>query len=114
LKDYCKILIKDKKQINQSAWHLLIISLNFNKLKTTKNKLIHFFIKKKIYLQVHYIPIYKFKIFKKNKINKYKTLPGAEKYFKSSISLPIFYKMGDRQVQFVINTLFDFIKRTRK
>ena len=28
LKDYCNLLIKDKKRLSQSAWHLLILSIN--------------------------------------------------------------------------------------
>ena len=114
LKDYCKLLIKDKKKLNQSAWHLLIISINFKKLKTTKNSLIEFFLKKKIFLQVHYIPIYRFKIFKEKEKLTYTALPGAEKYFRNSLSLPIFYKMSDSQIQSVVNTLINFIKKNKR
>ena len=101
----------EKKKINNSAWHLLILSINFNKLNSNKNKLIEFFLKKKISLQVHYIPIYKFKVFKKNNILNYNFFPGAEEYFKNSVSLPIFYKMTKNQIKFVVNTLTKFIKK---
>ena len=114
LKAYCKLLIKDKKKLSQSAWHLLILSINFNKLKTTKNNLIKFFVKKKIFLQIHYIPIYRFKALKENQKLKYKPLPGAEKYFKNSLSMPIFYKMSNNQIEFVVNTLINFIKKNKK
>lgn len=112
LKDYCHLLIIDKKKLNQSAWHLLIISINFKKLRTTKDNLIKFFLKKKIFLQVHYIPIYRFKVFKEKE--KFKSLPGAEEYFRNSLSMPIFYKMRKSQIQFVYKALIDFIKKHNK
>ena len=114
LKDYCTLSIKDKKNLSQSAWHLLIISMKFNKFKVTKNNLIKFFLKKKIYLQIHYIPIYKFKVFKEKQKLKQKSLPGAETYFKNSVSIPIFYKMTIGQIEFVVDTLIDFIKKNKK
>ena len=85
------------------------MSINFKKLRTTKDNLIKFFIKKKIFLQVHYIPIYRFKVFKEKE--KYKSLPGAEEYFRNCLSMPIFYKMRNSEIQFVFNTLVDFIKK---
>ena len=109
--NYCKLIVHEKKKINNSAWHLLILSINFKKLNSNKNKLIEFFLKKKISLQVHYIPIYKFKVFKENNTLNYKFFPGAEEYFKNSVSLPIFYKMTKNQIKFVVNTLIKFIKK---
>ncbi len=114
IKDYCSLSIKDKKNLSQSAWHLLIISLKFDKFKASKSSLIKFFLKRKIYLQIHYIPIYKFKIFKQKEKLKYKPLPGAENYFKNSVSMPIFYKMTVGQIEFVVDTLIDFIKKNKK
>ena len=113
LTDYCRLLIKDKKKLNQSAWHLLILSIDFKKLKTNKNSLMEFFLKKKIFLQVHYIPIYRFKVFEEKKTLMLKAFPGAEKYFKDSVSLPIFYKMSAGQIKFVVNTLINFIKKSK-
>ena len=43
---------------------------------------------KKIYLQYHYIPIYKFKVFKDKFIGK-----NSEKFFNDTLSLPIYFDL---------------------
>jgi dTDP-4-amino-4,6-dideoxygalactose transaminase len=43
----------------------------------------------------------------------YKAFPGAEKYFQNSVSLPIFYKMNEGQIKFVVNTLINFFKKNK-
>jgi len=62
-------------------------------------------LKNNVILQYHYIPIYKFKIF-----NKREKLKGAENYYQSIVSLPIFYKLSERQVDYIVNQLDSFFK----
>ena len=113
-KNFCRLSINNNKKINLSAWHLLILSIDFEKLKINKNQLIKIFKKKKIILQVHYIPIYRFKIFKGNKKSMKKLFVGAEKYFKNSLSFPIFYKMKYNQVEYILNKLKNIINKNKK
>lgn len=96
----------DKKLL--SSWHLFKIFINFKKLKTNKKNYIEFMKKNKIFTQFHYIPIYKFSIFK-NKIK----LPGAEKHFENSISLPLFYDMKISEVKKVIYLTKKFLNRNK-
>ena len=74
---------------NKPSYHLCLISINFEKIKSTKDKLLLFLKKKIIYFQFHYIPIYKFKVFKKNNIY-YK---NSEYYYNNTISIPIYYNL---------------------
>ena len=76
---------------NKSAYHLFLVSINFKKLKSSKDKLLKFLKSNNIFCQYHYIPIYKFKLFSK-KINMdfYK---GANYYYKNTLSLPIFFNL---------------------
>jgi len=78
---------------NQSkpAYHLFLVSINFTKIKSSKEKLLKYLKNKNIFCQYHYIPIYKFKLFSK-KIDTafYK---GAEYYYKNTLSFPIFYNL---------------------
>lgn len=94
---------------NSSSWHLFLISLNFKKLKCNKSDLIKFFLKKKIMLQFHYIPIYKFSIFKKN-FKKLK-MTGSEKYFTNTISLPIYYNLTKKKLNYILNCMSLFLKK---
>jgi len=104
---YCKYLETIKeisfnilKKKYHSAYHLFIIKIN---KKRAKEKLIKFMLKNKIILQYHYIPIYKFKIYKKAE-----TLKNAEEYFKTAVSLPIYYKLSLKKQMIVINKLKEF------
>ena len=85
-----------------SSFHLFIIHLN---KKNIKEKLIKFMLKYRIVLQYHYIPIYKFKIFRGKKISK-----NSEKYFQTAVSLPIYYNLSFKNQMFVIKKLREFFK----
>ena len=78
------------------SFHLCLVHLENQNLKL-KEKFIKFMLKKNIMLQYHYIPIYKFSIFK----DKYLKANG-EKYYNSAISLPIFYNLSFNQQKKII------------
>ena len=79
------------------------------KKKLTKDKLLKFFKKNNIFLQYHYIPIYKFKLFN-NKIN-LKFYKGAETYYKKTVSLPIFYNLKLVKQKLIIKKFISFFKQ---
>ncbi len=72
------------------SYHLFLLNISFKKLKKNKNNFMKFLKRKNIFVQQHYIPIYKFSIYKKQTIN----FSGAEKFFNNSISLPIFVNLS--------------------
>jgi dTDP-4-amino-4,6-dideoxygalactose transaminase len=87
-----KIIIPPYSNNNKPSYHLFVISINFKTIKSKKIELLKFMRKNKIIFQYHYIPIYRFKLFnKKLNLSLYK---GAEKYYKSSFSLPIYFNLN--------------------
>ena len=94
---------------NTPSFHLIIFNFNFKKLKSNKEKLIKFMIKNKIFPQFHYIPIYKFSFFRKNKI-KYNFV-GAENYYKSTLSFPLYFKMNYRDIDKINIVVQKFINK---
>lgn len=91
------------------SYHLFLISINFEKIMSSKDMLLKFLKKNNILCQYHYIPIYKFKLFKK-KIN-LKFYKGSEFYYKNSISLPIFYNLNIRFQKKVIDRVNYFLNQ---
>jgi len=87
------------------SYHLFLISINF-KITKEKDEFLKFLKKKNIYCQFHYIPIYKFKLFKE-KIN-LNSFFGSNKYFKNNISLPIFYNLEPFLQKKIINKINTF------
>ena len=57
-------------------------------------------LKKKIFLQFHYIPIFKFKIFNNNFLGK-----NSIQYYEEAISLPIYYKLSFRDLAYIVKTI---------
>ena len=109
-------LIKNTNLINfptyktsTPSYHLFLISINFEKIMSSKDKFLKFLKKYNIHCQYHYIPIYKFKLFKKKiNLNFYK---GAEFYYKNSISLPIFYNLNTSSQKKVLNKINLFLNK---
>ena len=88
----------------KSSHHLYLINLNKKSYKF-KDKLIKYMLKNKIKFQYHYIPIYKFKVFKDAFIGK-----NAERYFNTAVSLPIHYSLSTKEQNFVIKKIKFFLK----
>jgi dTDP-4-amino-4,6-dideoxygalactose transaminase len=105
------VTIPNNSDKNLSSWHLFIISINFKKLLCDKNDFIKFFLKKKIITQFHYIPIYNFKVFKKKLKKK---LIGAENYYRSSVSLPIYYGLSKKKIRYITKNFEFFFNRYSK
>ena len=96
-------------KISQPSYHLFLISINFRKIRSTKDKFLKFLRKNNIFCQYHYIPIYKFKLFnKKINLNSYK---GTEFYYKNTISLPIFYGLNIISQRAIINKIKFFLNK---
>jgi len=95
---------------NKPSYHLFLISINFEKLNTSKDNFMKFMKKNKIMPQYHYIPIYKFGVY----IDKKKNLKNAEYYFKNTISLPIYYDMDLKNLKKVIKKIKLFLRKHNK
>ena len=108
LKKFEKFITFPKYNIyNKSAYHLFIIQINFDLLKTKKDKFFEYMKKNNIICQYHYIPIYKFSYFKR-KTNY--SLKNCEDYFKKSVSLPIYYELNLKEINIIIKKISQFIK----
>ena len=106
LKKISKIFVPNHESKYKSSYHLYIINFKFKSLKI-KDNFIKFMLKNKIILQYHYIPIYKFKVFKDKYLNRF-----SEHYYQSSISLPIYYGLKKKEQNKVIRLVNKFFKKT--
>ncbi len=85
------------------AWHLYIIRF-IN--KGDRDLAYKFLLERGIGSQVHYIPLYRHPYYK-NLIGEIR-LPGAEAYFQSCLSIPMFPHLREDQQDHVIQALYDF------
>jgi len=100
--NYLKIPLYLKKI--KPSYHLFLINISFNKISKKKNNFLNYLKLKKIFAQQHYIPIYKYSIFK-NKKNKF---PGSERYFNNTVSIPIYPNLTYKNQKKVINSIKEY------
>ena len=86
------------------SFHLFLINIVFTKLKKNKDHFIKYLNKHNIMPQFHYIPIYKFKICKEKNVK----LPGSEKYFKNSVSIPIYVNLKKKDQEKVFKVIKNY------
>ena len=103
LKDLVKfpqLVDKDRKH----AWHLYILRLNPNKLKSNKIQIFNQLKRRNINLQLHYIPVVNHPFYRSMG---YSTMgyPVATRYYEETISLPIFPDLTKKDLIYVITNI---------
>ena len=104
-KNFNKMLSLPKYSPNiKPSFHLFLINISFNKINKSKDKFMKYLNSFQIFSQQHYIPIYKFSIYKKKKTS----FPGSERYFANTISIPIFVDLDTKNQKRVIRVIKKF------
>ena len=103
LKNIKRLIIPKYNPLNDPSYHLYIVIFKDFDIKK-KNIFFKFMKNKGIHLQYHYIPIYKFQIFKdkKDAIN-------SESYFKHAVSLPIYFNLKKSHQKFIIKNIKNYL-----
>lgn len=91
-----------------SAYHLYVVRIDFARCGVSRAELFRLLNAKKIYPQVHYIPINSQPYYKKLGYDPQET-PNAIKYYNECISLPVFYGLSDNEQEFVIKTILEYV-----
>ena len=86
---------------SHSSYHLYIIRV---KDSNEHKKIFNFLRNNNIWVNIHYIPIYKQPFFK-NASNITYDLPNAENYYKTAMSIPIFPSMTEKDQDTVVSVL---------
>lgn len=96
------------------AWHLYVIKLSKNRLKINRNRFIKELKRENIGTSVHFIPVHLHPWYRKAFRFKRGDFPVAEDIYQRVISLPIYPKMNDRDVQDVIRAVKRIVKNNRR
>ena len=108
IKDLSKnISLPSYKSFKNASYHLFLININFESIKSSKDRLFEYLNKKNIFPQFHYKPLYMFSFYKKNKAN----FSGAKKYYSNTLSLPLFYKIKKKEQNYIIKHLRYFLNK---
>ena len=101
------LVISEYTKEIKPSYHLCVINIIFDNLQKKKDHFIKYLMNYNILTQQHYIPIYKFKIYKKTN----NQFSGSEKYFKNSISIPIYVNLTDKEQRKIIKIIKKYFNK---
>lgn len=111
-KDFEGIVIPYQINNVNSAWHLYIIQLELEKLTISRRQVVDELIKRNIGVNVHYIPVYYHPYYKEIGYKK-GLCKIAENLYERIITIPLFPKMKEDDVWYVIENIKEIINNNR-
>ena len=113
-KDINEIIVPEERNYVKSAWHIYVIQLKLEKLKAGRRKVFEELQKEKIGTQIHYIPLHLQPFYNKKFGYKKGDFPVAENYYQRAITLPLFPKIKNEEVDRVIKIVKKIINFYKK
>ena len=98
----------------EHSWHLYVIKLNLEMLAIDRNQFIDELRERKIGTSVHFIPLHIHPYYRDTYGYKPQDFPIAYETYKRIISLPIYPKMTDDDVERVVEAILSVVKKYRK
>jgi dTDP-4-amino-4,6-dideoxygalactose transaminase len=106
LKKYHNLIkLFEYQKSNSPSFHLFLISIDFKKIRKSKNSFMKYMLDNNIVCQFHYIPIYKFRTYVSKKL----IYKDTEYYFRNTVSLPIYYGLKMNQQNYIIKKIEEFL-----
>ena len=102
-----KVTFQKEEPESISARHLFIIKVE----KKLHENFFKFLRKKGLFVQIHYIPIYRHPYFKKKFKFKAKKFPNSENYYSTALSIPIFFSLKRKKQFKIINLINSYFKK---
>ena len=96
----CVLLPEPPRQ--RASYHLAVVRMRGEKPSQRRRRLYDFLISQNIGVQVHYMPVYRQPVYRERFKYESEDFPNAESFYKSCLSLPMFPKMSDADVERVI------------
>lgn len=94
-----------EKEKVESAFHLYVLQIHFDKINKTKQNVIEELQKRNIGTQVHYIPVHIQPYYREKFGYTYGDFPVSENYYEQALSIPLYPKMTKDEVDYVIENV---------
>lgn len=112
-KDIPELIIQKEIPDSDTCRHLYIIQLKLDMLKCSRREFYDAMSAENVQCQIHYVPIYWFPYYKQLGYKK-GICPIAEEIYKGIVSIPLYPKMSDQDVDDVIRAVKKVINYYRK
>lgn len=110
LSDKKFIVVPYEKKGCYSAFHLYVLQIAFDEAGTTRKEVMEKLKARNIGTQVHYIPVHTQPFYQKNFGYKWGDFPNAENYYANALSIPLYPKLTDEEVEYIIRNVLDVLK----
>lgn len=108
-----EIIVQEEIAESDTCRHLYIIQLNPEKLKCSRRQFFDAMAAENVQCQVHYVPVYWFPYYRHLGYEK-GLCPVAEKIYSNIMSIPLYPKMTDKDVEDVIHAVTKIVENYRK
>jgi len=98
----------------EHAWHLYVLRLNVERLNVSRNQFIEELKARNIGTSVHFIPIHLHPYYRDKYGYQPDDFPVAYREYQRIVSLPLYPRMSDRDVEDVIEAVVEVVKRYRR
>lgn len=112
-KDIEELIIPYQLPYTNSSWHIYVLQLRLEKLKVGRREVYEALLKENIGVNVHYIPIYYHPYYQRLGYKK-GLCPNAEHLYERIITLPLFPKMTEEDINDVIEAVKKVINYYKK
>lgn len=96
---------------SDSSWHIMVMLVDFERAGIDKNEFISDLRNEGIFTQVHYLPVHLHEYYRKNFGFKTGDFPVSEEYFLKALTIPLYPKMTDWEIEFVAG---EIIKKNKQ
>lgn len=93
-----------------SAFHLYVLHIDFASIGLSRGEVMNKLHSKNIGTQVHYIPVHLQPFYRNSFGYRLGDYPIAESYYERTLSIPLFPKMTNAEVEWVVNNILDLAK----
>jgi dTDP-4-amino-4,6-dideoxygalactose transaminase len=97
----------------QHAWHLYMLRLNLEQLRIDRSQFVEELKRRSIGASVHFIPLHLHPYYRQTYGYQSEDFPVAYREYQREVSLPIYSKMNDADVQDVIEAVLDIVDLNR-
>lgn len=97
-----------------TAWHLYVLEFDLAQLDCDRRTIFLELQEARLGVQVHYIPVHLLPYYRKHFGTKPGDYPRAERYYSRALSLPLYPKLTDAEVDRVIDTVLQIVNRHRR
>ncbi len=112
-KNIPEIILQKEIPESDTCRHLYIIRLDLEKLNCSRREFFDAMSAENVQCQIHYVPVYWFPFYRKLGYEK-GLCPTAEEIYKGILSIPLYPKMTDQDVDDVINAVNKVVENYRK